>query len=113
MLSGFCSLCLLLAFFPQLPGQNPPWTPNPNATAHPEEPAHRFPIDEAQQAPRRKNQPLDMVRVKHDADELAQLAAQIPSSVEQANKGMLSKDVGERLKRIEKLSKQLRRELYP
>jgi hypothetical protein len=60
-----------------------------------------------------KNQPLDMVRVKQDADELAQLAGQIPSSVEQAKKGILPKDLSDRLKRIEKLSKQLRRELYP
>jgi hypothetical protein len=80
---------------------------------HPAEPAHRFPIDEAQQPSQHKNHPIDMVRVKHDADELGQLAGQITSSVEQANKGMLSKDLSDRLKRIEKLSKELRRELYP
>ena len=113
MISGLCSLCLLLALF-QLPGQSPPWTPNPTAPGSPPvEPAHRFPIDQPQQAPQRRNQSIDMVRVKHDADELAQLAGQIPLSVEQANKGLLSKDLNERLKRIEKLSKQLRRELYP
>jgi hypothetical protein len=53
-----------------------------------------------------------MAQVKRDADELAKLAGQIPSSVEQANKGVLSKDLSDRLKRIERLSKQLRRALY-
>ncbi len=113
MTSRLCSLCLLLALFQQVPGQTPPWTPNPNASAHPAEPAHRFPIDQPQQVPERRNQPpIDLARLKHDADELAKLAVQIPSSVEQASKGVLSKDLSDRLKRIEKLSKQLRRELY-
>ena len=110
---GLSSLCLLLALFQQIPGENPPWTPNPTAVGPPPaEPAHRFPVDQPQQAPPRKNQPIDMVRVKHDADELAKLASQLPSAVEQAEKGVVSKDLSDRLKRIEKLSKQLRRELY-
>ena len=44
--------------------------------------------------------------------ELAKLAGAIPSAVEHANKGVLSKDLNERLKRVEKLSKKLRRELF-
>ncbi len=36
----------------------------------------------------------------------------IPSGIEQANKGIISIDLNDRLKRIEKLPKQLRRELF-
>ena len=56
---------------------------------------------------------FDTVQIKHDADELAKLAGEIPPGVEQVNEGVIPKDLNERLKRIEKLSKQLRRELYP
>ncbi len=37
---------------------------------------------------------------------------EIPSVVEQANKGVLSKDLNDRLKQIEMLSKRLCRELF-
>ena len=50
----------------------------------------------------------DLARLKHDADELASLAQTIPPSVEQTTKGVLPKDLVGRLKRIEKLAKQLR-----
>ena len=84
----------------------------PNGNPRPQT-DQRFPVDEPQQVPDRKSQPsIDMVRVKRDADELAKLAGEIPASVEQANRGAVSKDLSDRLKRIEKLSKQLRRELY-
>lgn len=62
--------------------------------------------------PRAAQRRIDTARIKHDAVELAKLAGEIPPAVEQANKGVLSKDLSDRLKRIEKLSKQLRRELY-
>jgi|SRR5579862_2672713 len=50
----------------------------------------------------------DIARLKHDADELATLAQSIPAGVDQATKGVLQKDLGDRLKRIEKLAKELR-----
>jgi hypothetical protein len=91
-------------------GQYPVLYPNGNPRPQTDQ---RFPIDEPQQVPGRRNQPsIDRAQVKRDADELAKLAGEIPSAVEQANKGALSKDLSYRLKRIEKLSKQLRRELY-
>ncbi len=109
-----CSVLLIVAMMAQVPGKIPPWTPNPNAPGPQPEADHRFPVDEPQQAsPRGKQRPIDMLAVKRDATELAKLADEIPSLVEQANKGVLSKDLNERLKRIEKLSKQLRRELTP
>jgi hypothetical protein len=51
-----------------------------------------------------------MVRLQHDAQELADLSASIPSDVKLANR-LLSKDLIDKLKRVEKLSKHLRGEL--
>jgi hypothetical protein len=55
--------------------------------------------------------PADPAALRREADELTKLAASIPDDVERATKGTLAADLNERLKRIEKLSKQLRREL--
>jgi len=106
------SAALLLAIM-QLPGQTPPWTPNPNAPPRPPDVEHRFPGDEAPQPGQQQKRPkIDTAQVKRDADQLAKLAGEIPSAVERANKGLVSKDLNDQLKRIEKLSKQLRRELF-
>jgi hypothetical protein len=51
--------------------------------------------------------------VLHQADELASLAQQVRADTEQATKGLLAKDLKDKLKRIERLSKQLRQELVP
>lgn len=42
------------------------------------------------------------------AHELARLAQSIPVDIQKANRGLLSKDLAQRLKQIEKLSKRLR-----
>jgi hypothetical protein len=55
--------------------------------------------------------PLDPVELKREAEEPTNLAASIPGDVDRASKGLLATDLNERLKRIEKLSKRLRREL--
>ncbi len=68
-------------------------------------------LDESQKnipPPLYQRSPADLAKLKHDADELASLAQSIPSSLDQTRKGMLPKDLIERLKRIEKLAKQLR-----
>jgi hypothetical protein len=54
---------------------------------------------------------LDLPQLKKQANELAQLASGVPSEIDYLNKGLLSKDLEPNLKRIEKLSKQLRQEL--
>jgi hypothetical protein len=59
----------------------------------------------------RKTLTLDMVRLQKDAQALADLSASIRTDIERANRGLLSKDVVEKLKRVEKLSKHLRSEL--
>ena len=57
-----------------------------------------------------KRRPVDPAQLQRDAHELARLAQLIPSEVEQVGNGRLPKDLDVQLKRIEKLSKQLRRE---
>lgn len=54
---------------------------------------------------------IDPSKLKHDADELAALAQSIPPDVDKTIKGVLPSDLNEKLKRIEKLSKQLRSQI--
>lgn len=49
--------------------------------------------------------------LQDQAKQLADLAASMPQAVQNANKGLLDKDLVQRLKRIEKLAKQLRIQL--
>jgi hypothetical protein len=93
-------------------GQYPPLTPNSNGMPRPE-PEHQLPMDQPEQVkPHAGERRADAAQIKRDAAELAKLASEIPPAVELANNGILSKELNDRLKRIEKLSKQLRRELY-
>jgi hypothetical protein len=54
---------------------------------------------------------VDPAAVKAEADELANLAQTIPAQIDQVEHGMLPKDLAKNLKRIDKLTKHLRREL--
>ena len=56
---------------------------------------------------------LDFAKVKSDADELLILSQSIHSGVDSVGKGMLPKDLIDKLKQMEKLSKRLRNELTP
>jgi hypothetical protein len=56
---------------------------------------------------------LDMVELQREADDLARTAQTIPTDVANVRKGMLPKDVIQKLKEIEKLSKNLRTKLNP
>ncbi len=58
-----------------------------------------------------KRSTLDMLGLQRDAQELADLSASIPTDVKRVNRGLLPKDLVEKLKRVEKLSKHLRSEL--
>ena len=60
-----------------------------------------------------KRRPADPAQLQRDAKELARLAQLILPEVEQVENGRLPKDLDGQLKRIEKLSKQLRREISP
>jgi len=54
---------------------------------------------------------VNPVTLQDQAKQLAELAASMPQAVQNANKGVLEKDLVVRLKRIEKLAKQLRTQL--
>jgi hypothetical protein len=56
---------------------------------------------------------VDLAQLQREADDLARTAQTIPSDVASVRKGMLPKDVIDKLKQIEKLSKRLRTELNP
>jgi len=56
---------------------------------------------------------VDPAKLQQDANELANLAASVPAAIDQANKGLVSKDLSEKLNRIEKLAKHLRGQLNP
>jgi hypothetical protein len=56
---------------------------------------------------------IDLVKLQQEADDLARTAQTIPADVAQVRQGTMPKDVIEKLKRIEKLSKRLRSELNP
>lgn len=53
----------------------------------------------------------DLTQVKEQAGELSKLVESVNAGVTQAQKGIVPKDLGQNLKRIEKLSKRLRSEL--
>jgi hypothetical protein len=52
-----------------------------------------------------------VAKLQRDADQLAQLAQSIPADIESVRKGTLPKDVIQKLRQVEKLSKHLRSEL--
>jgi hypothetical protein len=56
---------------------------------------------------------VNFARVKSDADELVILSQSIHSGIDSVGKGMLPKDLIDKLKQMEKLSKRLRGELTP
>jgi hypothetical protein len=54
---------------------------------------------------------VDLVKLQQEADDLARTAQTIPTDVAGVRQGTLPKDIIEKLRRIEKLSKRLRSEL--
>ena len=60
-----------------------------------------------------KSRQLNAKLLQAEAAELAQLSSGIPQRIENVNKGQMPKDLNEQLKRIEKLAKHIRGEVYP
>lgn len=54
---------------------------------------------------------VNNLQLQQDAKDLAELCAALPKDMDGVKQGLLSKDVLERLKRVEKLSKRVREEL--
>lgn len=84
-------------------------------TAHhmPTPPEPLDPQSQQSQQPQTPTRHIDFVQVQKEADDLARMSQTIPADVASARKGMLPKDVIEKLKQIERLSKRLRAELNP
>jgi hypothetical protein len=51
--------------------------------------------------------------IRRDATELSTLSGSVQSDLQQLQKGILARDLQQRLKRMEKLSKKLRQEMEP
>jgi len=103
-------LVLLLFALPAHPQLGTPLGrcgPQPHELAWPHNqlPAEQVP-SQAQKRPA-----VDVIRLQREAQELADLSASVHADVERANRGFLCKDLIGKLKRVEKLSKQLREEL--
>ena len=64
-----------------------------------------------QAVPRKK--PIDLVAVRKEAQELADRAGKIPGQVDLLSKNTLPKDLVLQLKQIEKLAKNLRKQIEP
>jgi hypothetical protein len=56
---------------------------------------------------------VDPLALQREAKELLDLSQSLQPQIQALNRGLLSKDVLDKLKRIEKLSKQLRGEIAP
>jgi hypothetical protein len=56
---------------------------------------------------------VDPAKLKSEADELVKRAQSIPAGIERVTKGQLPSDLSQQLKEIEKLAKQLRRQISP
>jgi hypothetical protein len=83
-----------------------------NRSNYPKPPAPLDSADTSHTAPPPSRR-LDLLQLQRDADDLARTAQTIPNDVASVRQGMLPKDVIDKLKQIEKLSKRLRTELNP
>ncbi len=72
---------------------------NPENMAVPHEPTPRVVVKR------------DANQLKMESDELLALAESVPSDVDKESKGILAQHLKERLKRIEKLSKELQKQI--
>jgi hypothetical protein len=77
--------------------------------------SHRRPLPDIppENVPTVQRRTVDPAQLKREAEELFLLAQSIPTDVDKLGKGLHPKDLDQKLKRLEKLSKQLRRNLSP
>jgi hypothetical protein len=64
-------------------------------------------------SPMKRVRPMDFIQLQKEANALADTAQTIPTDVANVRKGIMPKDVIQKLKQIEKLAKRLRSELNP
>ena len=108
----FLRLCFAALFFCSLPagGQQQERIPVGIEKARK---ARTLPTVPPQLRPSRASRLADPARLQQEAEELAKLAQLIPSEFQQVKTGCLPQELNQHLKRIEQLSKHLRRELSP
>ncbi len=114
------ALAVSLSVGPSVVGQDQPlWIAQNASPGYPIQPrppdkSEHIPTSPDEIAP--PNQPkkkFDAAEAQRNAQEMAALAQKIPAEVEQASKNVLSKDLIQQLKQIEKLAKRLRAQLTP
>ena len=103
-------LIALVMLFQQGGGQVIPGTFPPPQPARPGLPDIEGPPTVTRREPQSK---INAAKVKEQASQLAKLAESIPPDIEKATKGQLPQDLVTRLKQIEKLAKEVRREIAP
>lgn len=103
-------LVLLLFALPAHPQLGSPLSRCGPRPQNPDWPKNQLPGDQVSSQDQSRPA-VDVARLQRDAQELADLSASIHADVDRANRGLLSKNLIDKLKRVEKLSKQLRGEL--
>jgi hypothetical protein len=103
-LAGFVVVAPFISTWSQGPG-------SPGFEAPGKREIGKYPLQLEAPPPPRRN--IDTVKLRAEANELAELARSVPSQVDEVYQGKLPKDFADKLKRIEKLSKHLRGELVP
>jgi len=112
--SAFLTIGLLLTLLSaaafQVPGQQsyPKGMSPPPSPMNPDNASANQTADEP-----KLSRKIDLVQLQREADDLAREALTIPSDVASVRRGEVPKDVIQKLKQIEKLSKHLRSELNP
>lgn len=106
---SWCLLAIFLGFGIQTFGQSvPPDAPVPRS-------ADAAPVTIVPNAPvasRTSLKPqVDPLELQREAKQILELSKSIPSDIEYINRGLLPRDTIEKLKRIERLSKQLRSQI--
>ena len=107
---AFLFVVLLVCVYPasaQIKDAYTPGVPPPPASMDPDHGKI------APNGPKLPERHIDLVKLRQEADDLARTAQTIPTDMAGVRQGTLPKDILEKLKRIEKLSKRLRSELNP
>jgi hypothetical protein len=104
-----CLLLVLLgACLPALGQMVPPNAPLPPGYEPPPPTIYVPPYPGRSPAPR-----VDQAALQREARELLELSRSVQPDIESLSRGLLRKDLVDKLKRIEKLSKRLRSEIAP
>ena len=99
------SLLLMLASV-EASGQHRPTYP------HPPQAADTATLDNVQPQPSQRAR-LNPAELQQEVQELSSLAQDLTQDIDAVNRGLLPKDTVDKLKRVEKLAKRLRKEIAP